>query len=49
MNINIINMNIYFELYETDDVLNVVDTKIYQLWMLQTKSLGQTFSFRKKN
>lgn len=30
MNINIINMNIYFELYETDDVLNVVDTKIYQ-------------------
>lgn len=31
MNINIINMNIYFELYETDDVLNVVDTKIYQL------------------
>lgn len=31
MNINIINMNIYFELYETADVLNVVDTKIYQL------------------
>lgn len=31
MNINIINMNIYFELYETDNVLNVVDTKIYQL------------------
>ena len=29
MNINIINMNICFELYETDDVLNVVDTKIY--------------------
>lgn len=42
-------MHIYFELYEIDDILKVIDTKIYQFWKLHTKSSGQMFSFRKKN